>query len=389
MPAAQLPASGGGGATDLDGLTDVAITSPASGQTLRHNGTQFVNAATGISDVTNLQTSLDAKQATSQKNAASGYAGLDANSKLAAAQMSEVMPMGGLSDVTITSPASGQVVRHNGTGFVNAGLAPTDMPSGIDAAKVGGGTVSNAEFAYLDGVTGPIQTQIDNKLAAGTVPISSGGTGATTAAGARANLEVADIVHGHNAADINSGIVSVARGGTGLGSIGANRLLGSGSASNAYQSITTGAGLSLSNGVLSSTVSAPFIWFLQVLNRQSATINGTAWQAVGSANVTLPSSGAVLMNASTTIEALSGQPLQSGYWRLRLTQGSSNLYFPNSTGQRIVAPYNGSERMGLALNWVTGLDSGTWTAAVEWKSDSSSNSYYSRDASCTVLAIAG
>jgi hypothetical protein len=33
----------GGGSTNLDGLTDVAITTPATGHIIRHNGTQFVN----------------------------------------------------------------------------------------------------------------------------------------------------------------------------------------------------------------------------------------------------------------------------------------------------------------------------------------------------------
>lgn len=40
---------GGGGATDLDGLTDVVLTSPSSGQVLKYNGTNWVNGtdATG------------------------------------------------------------------------------------------------------------------------------------------------------------------------------------------------------------------------------------------------------------------------------------------------------------------------------------------------------
>lgn len=40
---------GGGGASDLDDLTDVVITAPAKNQTLIHNGTTFVNAAQGTS----------------------------------------------------------------------------------------------------------------------------------------------------------------------------------------------------------------------------------------------------------------------------------------------------------------------------------------------------
>ncbi len=37
------------------------------------------------------------------------------------------------------------------------------MPTGIDAANIGTGAVSNTEFGYLDGVTSAIQTQINNK----------------------------------------------------------------------------------------------------------------------------------------------------------------------------------------------------------------------------------
>lgn len=94
----------------------------------------------------------------------------------------------GLSDVAISSPTSGQVVRHNGSNFVNANLTASDMPTGIDAARIGGGAVSNTEFGYLDGVTSAIQTQLDGKAASS---------------------------HTHAASDINSGQLALARGGTG------------------------------------------------------------------------------------------------------------------------------------------------------------------------------
>ena len=52
------------------------------------------------------------------------------------------------------------------TAKINAG-AVTDakVASGIDAAKIGAGTVSNTEFGYLDGVTSAIQGQVDAKIA--------------------------------------------------------------------------------------------------------------------------------------------------------------------------------------------------------------------------------
>jgi hypothetical protein len=43
---------GGGGAAALDGLTDVTINTPVLAQTLRYNGTLFVNSALGVADVT-------------------------------------------------------------------------------------------------------------------------------------------------------------------------------------------------------------------------------------------------------------------------------------------------------------------------------------------------
>ena len=51
------------------------------------------------------------------------------------------------------------------------------------------GTVSSAEIGYLDGVTSAIQTQLDSKFSAsGTLAVANGGTGATTAGQARTNL---------------------------------------------------------------------------------------------------------------------------------------------------------------------------------------------------------
>ena len=42
-------------------------------------------------------------------------------------------------------------------------LLAADIPAAIDALKVGGGTVDNATFAFLAGVTSAIQTQLDSK----------------------------------------------------------------------------------------------------------------------------------------------------------------------------------------------------------------------------------
>lgn len=49
----------------------------------------------------------------------------------------------------------------------------------------------------------------------GTLPVTRGGTGGSTAEIARSNLGAAAASHEHNASDINAGILPIKRGGTG------------------------------------------------------------------------------------------------------------------------------------------------------------------------------
>lgn len=60
-------------------------------------------------------------------------------------------------------------ITYDINGLVTAGtpITAADLPSAIDAVKIGAGAVSNTEFGYLDGVTSAIQTQIDAKQATG------------------------------------------------------------------------------------------------------------------------------------------------------------------------------------------------------------------------------
>lgn len=67
-------------------------------------------------------------------------------------------------------------------------------------------------------------TNITPRLS-GTLGVPDGGTGATTPAGALTNLGAAAASHAHNATDITSGVLTVARGGTGASALTANRAL--------------------------------------------------------------------------------------------------------------------------------------------------------------------
>ena len=69
-------------------------------------------------------------------------------------------------NVAITG-ATKTKITYDAKGLVTAGadLAATDLPSGIDATKIADGSVTNAEFQYLNGVSSAIQTQLDGKEA--------------------------------------------------------------------------------------------------------------------------------------------------------------------------------------------------------------------------------
>lgn len=264
VPASQLPEPG---ASDLDDLTDVAVSGPMPGEVLKYNGTVFTNAAlsTGdlpshthaISDVTNLQSSLDSKVNTSRTisttSPLSGGGDLSVNRTLFIAKATASVDgyLAATDFSTFNGKQNALTAPSDVPGLTSALAAKEDksqkgvaggyasldgttgkipvaqIPTAIPAANVGNGNVDNAEFDHLNGVTGGIQGQLDGKALA---------------------------IHQHNATtDITAGTLGVARGGTGLGSLPANLLLGSGSTANVIQGITIGTGLSLSGGTLTNT----------------------------------------------------------------------------------------------------------------------------------------
>lgn len=78
--------------------------------------------------------------------------------------------------------ATATKVTYDSKGLVTSGttLAASDIPSAIDATKIGTGTVDNTEFGYLNGVTSDIQTQINGKQ--NTIGLTTVGTSLATLA---------------------------------------------------------------------------------------------------------------------------------------------------------------------------------------------------------------
>jgi len=76
-----------------------------------------------------------------------------------------VQALEGLSDVDLGTVSDGQVLQYvsaNGL-WQNVTLAVAIIPSGIPATKIANGSVEDAEFQYLNGVTSAIQTQLGAK----------------------------------------------------------------------------------------------------------------------------------------------------------------------------------------------------------------------------------
>nr|MDA8243949.1 hypothetical protein [Elusimicrobiota bacterium] len=95
----------------------------------------------------------------------------------------------------ISASGSSIILPIVSTHIASGGVLNVNLGTGIDAAKIGGGAVSNTVFAYLANVTSDVQTQLNSKLsstgdgsgltgiiqssATGTYPLSITGNAAT------------------------------------------------------------------------------------------------------------------------------------------------------------------------------------------------------------------
>lgn len=160
----------GGGASAINDLTDVVITTVGDGH--------FLTYDSGTSKWVNEPLGTMASQSSSNVSITGGGIGV---STLAAASRlgvppTSVVPLANSYDIGIHNTLGFQW-RYGSTTFTGVSLAGTQSLtnkelispvisggtiSGLTSLEVG--SVSNAEIGYLDGVTSAIQTQIDGKL---------------------------------------------------------------------------------------------------------------------------------------------------------------------------------------------------------------------------------
>lgn len=198
-------------------------------------------------------------------------------------------------------------ITYDAKGLVTAGadLAASDLPTGIDATKIGAGNVDNSEFGYLNGLSDNIQTQLNGKQQ--TLTLTTVGTsGPAVLAGGTLNIPqysagasgVSQIVAGTN-------VTISPAGGTGVVTINATGGGGGGGTVTNVSALTIGTtGTDLSSTVANSTTT-PVI----TLNVPTASASNRG--ALSAADWSTFNAKQQALSTVTTAQSLNGQVLQN------------------------------------------------------------------------------
>ena len=299
------PATIGGGVTTLDGLTDVTVGTTSGGQLLVNDGAgQFKNASmSGDATLDNAAVITIANNAVTNAKIASvglgkllqggattgqtlkwdGAAWSPAASDLSTTLNSGLIYVGNASNVATASAMSGDGALSN-TGVLT-----------ISSNAIGSSEITDATITGADLAVGSVDLATTDVT--GTLPLTLGGTGATTAAAARTNL-------GALSTALTSANIFVGSAGnvaTGVALSGDATLTNAGV-------LTVSSGAITSAKILDGTIAAIDLNAMGATTGQALTYNGTNWAPAATVSTTLASGNIYVGNGGNvaTAVAMSG-----------------------------------------------------------------------------------